>query len=134
VAAENRLTADQLAALAPGDAVAIESGTEFGRRRYTPGAVVRVDAFQVVVSCRGPRGSKYVERYGLRDGVRLGGGTRAELVNAEPESTAARDLLVQQTRQVDAAYREWSRRRADVEALRALRAAIDELLVASPVS
>ena len=30
-------------------------------------------------------------------------------------------------------YREWSRRPADVEALRALRAAIDELLVESPV-
>lgn len=111
---------------------AVESGTEFSRRRYTPGRVVPVDAFHVVVSRRGPRDSKYVERYGLRDGVPLGGGTGAELVNSDPESTAARDPLPQQTRQADVAYHERSRRRADVEALRALCAAVDELLIDSP--
>jgi hypothetical protein len=133
VSAENRLGADQLAGLTPGDAVTIESGTEFGRRRYTPGTVVRVDTAHVVVSCRGPRGGKFVERYGIRDGVRAGGGTRAELVHAEQDGTAARDLLVRQTRQVDVLYRAWSRSRGDVEALRALHAAIGELLVDSPV-
>lgn len=50
MAAENQLTVDQLSVLAPGAAVVIESGTEFGGRRYTPGAVVRVEAFHVVVS------------------------------------------------------------------------------------
>ena len=42
MSAENRLTADQLAAMAPGDAVTVESHAEFSRRRYTPGTIVRV--------------------------------------------------------------------------------------------
>src|SRR3954471_19553624 len=82
LAAENRLTAEQLAALRPGDTVAVESGAEFGRRRHATATVVRVNASHVVVSCEGPRGGKFVELYGLRDGVRRGGG-HAEPVNAD---------------------------------------------------
>jgi hypothetical protein len=49
VSAENRLTADQIAALSPGDAVTIESGAEFGRRRYATATVVRLLASHVGV-------------------------------------------------------------------------------------
>ncbi len=45
---DNRLTADQLAALSPGDAVTIERGADFNRRRYWTGTVVRVEGPRVV--------------------------------------------------------------------------------------
>src|SRR3954468_7962086 len=130
MAAENRQTADQLAALAPGDDVNVESGLEFGRRRHVTATVARVDGSCLQVRCRGPRGASYVERYGLRDGIRIGGGTRAELVNAQPDEPAAVDLLVQQTREIDELYRAWSRRRGDIDALRTLHAAIGTFLKA----
>jgi hypothetical protein len=76
-------------------------------------------------------GAKHVERYSLRDGFRLGGGSRAELVNAQPDEPAARDLLLRQARQIDILYRTWSRRRDDVEALRELHAAIGQHLEAA---
>jgi hypothetical protein len=66
VSAENRLTAEQFAALRPGKTVTVESGAEFGRRRYVTATVVRVNGSHVVVSCEGPRGGKFVELYGLR--------------------------------------------------------------------
>ena len=124
---QNRLTADQIAALAPGDTVTIESGAEFGRSRYTTGTVVRVGASHVVVSCKGPRGGTFVERYGLRDGIREGGG-RAELINPGGDDPPARDLLRRRTQRIDVLYGEWSRRRADVEALRRLHEAIGDYL------
>jgi hypothetical protein len=127
VAVDNRLTADQVAALAPGDTVTIESGAEFSRRRHTTGTVVRVGPSHVVVRVEGPRGGTFVERYGLRDGVREGG-SRAELVNSGVEDRAARDLLRRRTQRIDTLYRQWSRRRADVEALRELHDAISDYL------
>ncbi len=54
VGVDNRLTADQLAALTPGDFVTIESGAEFSRRKYRSGQVVRLDPSYVVVSAPGP--------------------------------------------------------------------------------
>ncbi|MCU1614723.1 MAG: hypothetical protein JWO98_2263 [Frankiales bacterium] len=134
MSAENRLTADQLAALAPGDDVTIESGAEFGRRRHTAATVVRVDGSCVVVSCEGSRGGKFVERYGLRDALRVGGGTRAELVSPDPEDPAARDALRRRTQRIDVLYREWSRKRADVDALRQLHDAIGECLATNLVA
>jgi hypothetical protein len=128
LSAENRLTAEQLAALAPGDVVTVESGQEFGRRRHVTATVVRVDGSSVFVRCNGPRGASYVERYGLRDGFRVGGGTRAELVNPPPGEPAARDLLLRETRQIDLLYRAWNRRREDVQALRQLHIAIGAYL------
>ena len=74
MAGEHRLTAEQLAALTPGDAVTIESGQEFGRRRHTTGTVGRIDASRVVVASQGPRGGTFVERYSLRDGSGLAEG------------------------------------------------------------
>lgn len=50
VAAENRLTAEQFDALAPGDVVTIESGLEFGRRRYTTGKFGRVVGRHILVT------------------------------------------------------------------------------------
>ena len=62
MSAENRLTAEQLAALQPGDEVTIESATDLGRARYATGAVVRVDGPCIAVSVRGAHGGRpYVE-------------------------------------------------------------------------
>ena len=128
MSADNRLTADQLAALAPGDVVSIESGGELGRRRYTTGTVVRVDPSHIVVSCRGgTRGGTFIECYGRRDGIRVGGLTRAELISSpEPSQTEAR----RRTQHIDLLFREWSRNRSDVDRLRRLHAAIGECLEA----
>ena len=88
MAVGNRLSADQLAALAPGDAVVIESASDFGRSRRSSGTVVRIESAHIVVSCCSPRGVRYVQRYSRRDGARLGGGHRAELVNADMGESA----------------------------------------------
>jgi hypothetical protein len=127
LAAENRLTAEQLAALRPGETVTVESGAEFGRRRHATATVVRVNASHVVVCCEGPRGGKFVELYGLRNGVRAGGG-HAELVNLDVDNPATREHLRRRTQRIDTAYRQWSRHRADVDALRELQDAISDFL------
>jgi hypothetical protein len=119
----NRLTADQIAALAPGDTVTIESGADVARPRRITGTVTRVGATHLTVSVPGPRGGKFIERYSLRDGLREGGG-RAELVTLSDDTAPAR----QRTQRIDDAYRQWRLHRSDVEALRALRAAVDEQL------
>ena len=127
LAAENRLTAGELAALVPGAPVVIESGAEFSRRRHTSGTVVRVGATHVVVRVEGPRGGRFVERFSLRNGLRDGGGL-AELVSLDADNSATRDLLRRRTQRIDAAYRQWSRRRADVDALRELQDAVSDYL------
>ena len=119
----NRLTAEQIAALAPGDPVTIESGADVGRPRHTTGTVTRVGSTHLVVTVPGPRGGTFVERYSLRDGVRDGGG-RAELVHPGDDTAPAR----RRTQRIDVAYRQWSRRRDDVDALRELRDAVSEQL------
>jgi hypothetical protein len=124
VAVENRLTTDEIAALAPGDTVTVESGQELSRRRHTTGTVIRVGASHVDVCCDGARGGKYVERYRIRDGIRDGGG-RAELVRAGP---AGGDQARRRTQHIDGLYRQWHRRPGDVEALRELRDAISDYL------
>jgi hypothetical protein len=88
---------------------------------------VRVNASHIVVSCEGPRDGKFVELYGLRDGVRRGGG-HAELVNPDGDDPATRDHLRRRTQRIDAAYRQWSRHRADVDALRELQDAISDYM------
>src|SRR4051794_21883122 len=83
MAAENRLSADQLAALVPGDTVVIETSGDFRRPKLTTGIVVRIEGSHLVVSTRSPRGVCYVTQFGRRDGVSVGGGRRSELVNGE---------------------------------------------------
>ena len=126
VSIENRLTPEQLAALTAGDEVAIESSTGVGRPRTTTGTIVRVGGSHIVVKVRNGRGF-YAERFRLRDGARVGGLTRAELVN--PQTSGA---VVQEARRrfqpVDNAYREWARNRADVDKLRQLQTAIGACL------
>ncbi len=60
---ENRLTAEQLAALEPGDTVTIESAADFGRPRHAVGTVVRVAGPHIVVSCTSPRGVRCVHHF-----------------------------------------------------------------------
>jgi hypothetical protein len=128
VAAENRLTADQLTALAPGDAVTIESAADFGRPRHSTGTVVRIEGPHIVVSWRSARGVSYLHRYGRRDGVRVGGGHRAELVKSEASVSAVSPRRRRQTMLVDAAYRAWVRNRNDVEKLQQLHTAVTAFL------
>jgi hypothetical protein len=126
VSAENRLTAEQLAALTPGDAVTIECAGDFRRPRYVAGTVVRIAGSHIVVSVRSAKGVTYQERYGRRDGIRDGRSlVRAELVNGDRRSYAN---AARPTQRIDALYREWARNRADVERLRRLRDAISECL------
>jgi hypothetical protein len=81
----------------------------------------------VTVSCQGPRGGTFVERYSLRDGVRMGGGNRAELVLPEALD-AVGDAQRRRMHRVDVLFRTWTRDRSDVDALRRLHAAIGECL------
>jgi hypothetical protein len=79
------------------------------------------------VSVRSPRGVCYLQHFGRRDGVRIGGGRQAELVNPDgltPGTTAQR----RQVLHIDALYREWSRNRADIDRLRRLYDAIGQSL------
>jgi hypothetical protein len=126
VAADNRLTAEQLAALAPGDPVVIEFVRDFRRPKHVAGSIVRFVGSQIVVSCRSDRGVPYVHHFDRR-GIRVGGSGHAELVSAavsEPVSAEQR----RHAAAVDAAYREWTRSRDDVDRLRQLRDAIDACL------
>jgi uncharacterized protein YjiS (DUF1127 family) len=125
----DRLTAEQIAALAPGDTVTIESGADISRPRHTTGTIVRIGTTHLVVSVPGLRGGTFVERYSLRDGIREGGG-RAELVSPSEDTTPAR----RRTQRIDVAYRQWSRRRSDVDALRELRDAVSEQLEKVPTN
>jgi hypothetical protein len=133
VAAHNRLAADQIATLEPGDTVTIESAADFGRPRHAVGTVVRIAGTHIVVSCESPRGVRYVHHFARRDGVRIGGGHRAELVTLETADSASperRRLLLH----IDALYREWSRNRGDLDRLRRLQATIAECLEAESIS
>lgn len=121
MSAQNRLTSEQLAALEPGDQVAIETGGDFRRPRQTTGTVARVSGSHIVVSVRSERGVPYVHRFGLRDGVCTDGTRRSELVNPDglPAGASQRRSVVE----IDGLYREW-KRTGDDDALRQLHAAI----------
>ena len=69
MSAGHRLTTEQLAALAPGDTVTIETGSDFGRSRHTTGTVVRTGPSHFVVSIAGARGGTFIERYSVRDAL-----------------------------------------------------------------
>jgi hypothetical protein len=86
----------------------------------------------IVVSFKSPRGVRCVHHFARQDGVRIGGGHRAELVNTH----AVDALPTEQRRQmlwIDALFREWTRHRADIDKLRRLRDAISECLEESLV-
>jgi hypothetical protein len=124
--AGTRLTADQLAALAPGDAVTIESGAELGRTRRTAGTVSRLTETKVFVRVQSPRGAVYVREFSLRTGVGACRGDYAALVDAPP--SAATDERRREQQRIDALWRTWARNRSDVDALRELHAALGEQL------
>ncbi len=122
---DNRLTGEQLAALEPGDVVTVESEVGLGRPRHAAGTVARVTGSDILVNVKSRHGVAHQERYRRRDGVRVGGVTRAELVNADsPALGEDRRRL----HRIDALYREWARNRADVDRLRRLHAAIGQAL------
>ncbi|MGK5112486.1 hypothetical protein [Geodermatophilus sp. CPCC 205506] len=126
MAAENRLSVDQLAALAPGDSVTIESAADHGRARHATGTVVRAAGPDILVKVTTRYGA-YQERYRRRDGVRVGGLTRAELVSPESAGPAVAEAR-RRFQPVDTAYREWARNRADVNKLRQLGEVISKYL------
>ena len=125
MALENRLSAEQLAALAPGDAVTIECAGDFRRPRYFAGTVVRVTDSRIVVSIRSAKGVSYQEQYQRRDGVREGRSlVRAELVNPNSVSPGGQG----RRHTIDVLYRDWTRNRSDLERLQRLHVAISERL------
>ena len=128
---DNRLTAEQLAALEPGDTVTIESAQDFRRPKQATGTVVRVAGPHIFVKVRSPHGATFQECYGRRDGIRVGGLTRAALVNADPTHPAAVPEDRRQVQRTHSLYRDWSRNRGDGDTLRPLHAAIGDYLVAS---
>lgn len=128
MAAENRLSAEQLAALAPGDTVCVEISGDFRRPRRSLATVVRIEGSQIVVTSRSPRGVSYVNRYRRRDGARIGGGSRAELVHGDATDSAGTSEGRRGQLRVDATYRAWARNRGDLEKLRELQAAIGHVL------
>jgi hypothetical protein len=130
VAAENRLSADQLAALVPGDSVVIETSGDFRRPKLSSGIVVRIEGSRLVVLTRSPRGVSYVTQFGRCEGVSVGGGRRAELVNGEMVAPGIPRDRREQMR-VDAAYRAWARNRGDLSKLRDLQFAISGVLESS---
>jgi hypothetical protein len=128
----NQLTAEQLAALSPGDAVCIETASGTARPRLATGTVVSVGPFELFVSSKGPGGGKFVERYSRRNGLRTSGGKGgAELVNAGPAASATAEQ--RETKQIDALWLKWRRNRGDVETLRQLHEAIGAYLGESRV-
>jgi hypothetical protein len=133
MAAENRLTGEQLAALSPGDTVTIETSRDLRRPAFSSGTVARVEGPHIVVSCRSPRGVAYVHHFDRRDGVRIGGGHRAELVTTDPAQALSAHRPPGAAR-VDAAYRAWARNRANPELLRQLQAAVADALDEAMVS
>ena len=52
VALDNRLTAEQLAALSPGDPVTVEFVRDYRRPKHVAGTVLRSVGSHVLVSCR----------------------------------------------------------------------------------
>jgi hypothetical protein len=101
---------------------------ELSARVGSAGTVVRLEGSCIVVSWRSPRGVPYVHRYALRNGVRIGGGHHAHLVQPDTAETLPTDDERQRLRRIDALYREWTRDRADVGRLRQLQVAISECL------
>jgi len=88
VGVDNRLTAEQLAAFVPGNVVSIESEVSVGRPRHAAGTVVRVAGTDIVVKGPSRHGIAHQERYRRRDGIRVGGVSRAELVNVDTTGPA----------------------------------------------
>jgi hypothetical protein len=126
VAVENRLTPEQLTGLDVGDLVTIESAADFRRPRYLTGEVIRLTASHIAVCVTSSRaGVTYEERFGRWDGLRIGAGRRAELVNPQPRETSERQ---QATRRLDELMLAWRRDRSDLEALRRLHTVIGEYL------
>ncbi len=125
MAAQGRLTAEELAALGPGDPVTIETNGGFRRPRYSTGTVARLAGSCIVVSCRSARGVPYVHQFYRRTGARIGGGAIAQLVAGEAADDTEQH---RQLARVEAAYREWTRNRSDVDKLRRLRDAISACL------
>ncbi|MGY1640046.1 hypothetical protein ACI782_02800 [Geodermatophilus sp. SYSU D00703] len=128
---ENRLSADQLAALEPGDTVTIESEASFGRPRRAAGTVVRVTGPDIVVKVLSRHGVTHQERYRRRDGVRVGGVSRAELVGADARDPSATSEGRHRAQRIHNLYRSWNRNPSDLEALRQLHRAIGDYLVAN---
>lgn len=130
---ENRLPADQLEALAPGDLVLIENWPRGWRGPgYATAAVKRTTATQVVVTRKAARGGTYEERYRKKDGGLVGNEMgRAELVDpTHPRTVRA---LAQANREkraagIDSLAHQWSRNRDDLDLLRELQVAIGEYL------
>lgn len=129
---ENRLPAEKMAALAPGDTVLVEEWPRGWRDPgYVTATVARVTATQIVVT-RARATGEYVERYRKRDGGLVGESSgRAELVDPEHPRTVTgltRSARTRGASAIDTLASRWSRDRDDLDLLRQLQTAIGEYL------
>jgi hypothetical protein len=74
-----------------------------------------------------------VHQFARRNGVRVGGGHRAELVNTLAVDAVPTERR-RQMRRIDALYREWSRHRGDLDRLHRLQEVIADCLEAGLVN
>ncbi len=123
---ENRLTAEQLAALEPGDTVTIESEVSLGRPRHATGTVARVTGSDILVKVPSRHGAPHQERYRRQDGIRVDGVSHAELVKADSAESARTPGEHRQVQLIHGLYRAWNRNHGDVDTLRQLHAAIGD--------
>jgi hypothetical protein len=105
--------------------VTIEASQPYREPERRTGTVVRLTGTEIFVRCTSSDGVPYQERYGRRDGIRLGDG-RAELVKPQLENAVLREE--RSVRRIDALFRRWQRDRDDLDALRSLRDAISDYL------
>lgn len=126
----NRLPADQIASLEPGDTVIIESsiGT-FARSQVRTGKVAKLTAKQVVVHYPGVRGTTEV-RFRKQDAGQVGDGYGYLLDPTHPTTVdrLARDRRESRRQQIDALAGRWSRERDNLNLLRQLHTAVGEYL------
>ncbi len=105
--------------------------TNSSHARLIVGTVARVTGANILVNIRSRHGVAHQERYRRGDGVRVGGVSRAELVNSDTANPSATSEKQRQMQRIHSLYRAWYRNRDDVEALRQLHDAIDDYLVVS---
>ena len=106
--------------------VTIESAQDFRRPKQVTATVVRVAGPHIFVKVRSPRGATFQECYGRRDGIRVGGVSRAELGNADSTDSVGTPAERSQVQRIHGLYRALNRYGGDVETLRELHASIGD--------
>jgi hypothetical protein len=101
----------------------MEISGDFRRPRLCAGTVVPIEGSRLVILTRSPHGVPYVGRL-QPTGLRTDADELGPVHQLGESVTAGASRQRRRLLRVDAAYRAWTRNRADVEKLRELHAAI----------